>query len=808
MITIRYNGHTRPVLLSALLASTALTGVQGARAADSNAIETVVVTAQKRSEDVQKVPLSIQVFGNRKLEELHIQSFEDYALYLPSVSFAANAAGGGLASPGSMNVYMRGVASGNDGNHSGSTPSVGIYLDEQPVTAIGGAVDLHLYDIQRVEALAGPQGTLYGANSEAGTLRIITNKPDASGFSAGYEVEGNTVDHGGVGGTIEGYANFPISDNAAIRIVGWEEHDAGYIDNVAGTDVNGGIVDGVRTFPSSGIQISNAPFRKNNYNDADVYGSRAALKVDLNDSWTITPSLVFQQTDSNGSFAFDPTVGDLKVVKFAPEFSRDSWYQAALTIQGKVGNLDLTYAGAYLDRHEKSQLDYSDYSYFYDSSYGHYITNNAGDLINPSQLIKGSDHFTTDSHELRIASPTDDRFRFVSGLFYERQTHAILQNYQIAGLADSLAVPGWPNTFWLTDQMRTDTDYAAFGEASYDITPAFTITAGGRVFEADSALKGFFGFSKGYEDLVYASNGQTYLPSGMDYCFLPNPLVDNGPCTNLDHHTSDKGFTHKLNGTWHINDDDMVYATWSNGFRPGGVNRNADVNDQPYKAEYLTNYEAGWKTAWADGTLHFNGALFLENWHNFQFSFLGTNSLTVIANAGEARIKGAESSLDWNVTDALSINAAATYTDAYLTEPYCKDQSTEANCLATTKAPKGQMLPITPKFKGSLTSRYNFKVWNWDANVQGSLQYQTKAWADLRTLERGVLGPMPEYTMFNFSTGVDRDNWSLELAIDNAFDERAETYRYSECTAGTCGPETYVIPVRPRTISLRFAQKF
>jgi iron complex outermembrane recepter protein len=789
-------GRARPVLLSALLASSALTSATSAFAADSNAIETVVVTAQKRSEDIQKVPLSIQVFSTKRLEQLHVQSFEDYALYLPSVSFAANAAGGGLSGPGSMNVYMRGVASGNDGNHSGSTPSVGVYLDEQPVTAVGGAVDLHLYDIERVEALAGPQGTLYGANSEAGTLRIITNKPDASGFSAAYQVEGNTVDHGGVGGVLEGYVNVPLADNIAIRLVGWEEHDAGYIDNVAGTDPNAGIVDGVRTFPSSGIQISNAPFRKNNYNDADIYGGRGALKIDLDNNWTITPSFVMQETKSNGSFAFDPTVGDLKVVKFAPEFSHDSWYQAALTVQGKVGNLDLTYAGAYLDRRESSQLDYSDYSYFYDSSYGHYFTNNAGNLINPSQLIKGKDHFTTNSHELRIASPTDDRFRFVGGLFFERQTHDISQDYEVAGLADALTIPGSPNALWLTDQIRTDTDYAAFGEASFDITPQFTITTGGRVFEADNSLEGFFGFSKGWDDL-------TGSKTGMASCF-EGVLVKGSPCTDLDKHTSAKGFTHKLNATWHVTDDVMLYATWSNGFRPGGVNRNAVVTDAPYRPEYLMNYEAGWKTSFADDTVHFNGALFLENWDNFQFSFLGPNSLTVIANAGQARIKGFETSLDWNASDALTLSGAATYTDAYLTEPYCKDP---LNC-SPPGAPAGQMLPITPKFKASATARYAFKVADWDAHVQGSLQYQTKAWADLRSQERGDIGAMPEYTIVNFSTGVDRDNWSLELALDNAFDERAETYRYSECTQTVCGPETYVIPVRPRTISLRFSQKF
>ncbi len=191
---------------------------------------------------------------------------------------------------------MRGVASGGDGNHSGSLPSVGMYLDEQPVTTIDGNLNIHIYDIQRVEALSGPQGTLYGASSEAGTIRIITNKPDPKKFSAGYDFGVNSVDHGGIGYTAEGYVNLPISDIAAVRLVGWYEKDAGYIDNVHRTV----------TFPTSGIVFDNSSQLKNNYNDVETKGGRAALKVDLNDQWTITPTVMGQIQDTNGSFAYDP----------------------------------------------------------------------------------------------------------------------------------------------------------------------------------------------------------------------------------------------------------------------------------------------------------------------------------------------------------------------------------------------------------------------------------------------------------------------------------------------------------------------
>ena len=188
----------------------------------------IIITATKREENLQDVPISIQALGTQRLEELNVASFNDYTKLTPSVSFQT-------ASPGTANVYIRGVASGGDGNHSGSLPSVGVYLDEQPVTTIGGNLDINIYDIARIEVLRGPQGTLYGASSEAGTIRIITNKPDPSGFEGGLDAELNTVRHGGIGGGLQGFVNAPLGDSAALRVVGWYRRDAGFIDNVFGT---------------------------------------------------------------------------------------------------------------------------------------------------------------------------------------------------------------------------------------------------------------------------------------------------------------------------------------------------------------------------------------------------------------------------------------------------------------------------------------------------------------------------------------------------------------------------------------------
>ncbi|MFM7275531.1 MAG: TonB-dependent receptor plug domain-containing protein, partial [Gammaproteobacteria bacterium] len=184
-------------------------------------IEEVLVTAQKREESMQEVPISIQTLSTQKLEQLNVNSFDDYTKLLPSVSTSPSS-----AAPGFANVYFRGVATGGDGQATLSQPSVAMYLDEMPVTTIQGNLDVHMYDIARVEALAGPQGTLYGASAQAGMIRIITNKPDPSEFSASYALEANLVDGDDVGYIGEGYVNLPISDNVAVRLVGWKRKDA------------------------------------------------------------------------------------------------------------------------------------------------------------------------------------------------------------------------------------------------------------------------------------------------------------------------------------------------------------------------------------------------------------------------------------------------------------------------------------------------------------------------------------------------------------------------------------------------------
>ena len=785
------SGHSRvlrrvspvvPVLLACMQAA------YGADTSDTATLEEITVTAQKRVENLQDVPISIQALGTAKLEELHVTNFDDYVKYLPSVSFQS-------LGPGFEHTYIRGVVSGGDGNHSGSLPSVGMYLDEQPVTTIDGNLDLHIYDIERVEVLNGPQGTLYGASSESGTIRVITNKPDPSGFKAGYDVEGNTVAHGGTGYTVEGFVNIPLTSYAAIRLVGWDEKRAGYINNVPGSV----------TFPTSSDVFTNAPYVKKQFNDVENSGGRAALKVDIGDNWTITPTIMGQKEQVNGNFAYNPAVGDLNVQNYFPETTHDSWVQSALTVEGKISDFDIVYAGAYLTRNTHEGSDYTDYSLFYDRANGSgaYYLDNAGKLINPAQNIIGRDHYTKVSNELRFSTPKEDPFRFVGGLFAQRQVHEILQDYIVNNgdpLADSLSVPGWPATWWLTDQERVDRDTAVFGEFSYDFMPNLTGNAGLRYYRFDNTLQGFYGF-----------NQNVSTSEGTATCFTPFVPFHGAPCQDLNGRTADSGTSPKLNLTYKFDRDHLIYVTYSKGFRPGGVNRNGGGTLPPYKPDFLDNYEFGWKTAWDDNRVRFNGAFFVEKWKDFQFAYLGANAVTIIANAGEAEIKGVETDLEFAVTQGLTVTGGLSLLDPKLTQAYC--DGTAADCATPgfeQYAPAGTQLPVTPKVKGDLTARYSFEAGaGFQGHVQAAAVYVGSRTGDLRQAAAQALGPEPAYFAADVSAGIDKDGLTAEIFINNVFDKRAVLDRWAECDVSSCGAVAiYNVPNPPRTIGLKFGQRF
>jgi iron complex outermembrane receptor protein len=817
-------------------------------------LQEVVVTAQKRVENLQDVPISVQVFDTTKIEQLNITDVDGYVKYTPSLSYSRGNGQGGSGAPGQSLIYIRGVVNGGDGNHSGSQPAVGTYFDEQPVTTIDGTPEMHLYDIQRIEVLQGPQGTLFGASSESGTVRIITNKPDATKFSANLTVEGNQVDHGGTGWEAEGFVNLPLTDWAAVRLVGWAQDDAGYIDDVMGTSANGCIVNGIRTFPQwSGQQsgpnanypvpypcptpgvvgagaISGAPYVKSNFNPVETRGGRGALKLDIGPNWTVTPSAMAQEVKTEGFFGYDPQVGDLQVTRFGPDHTQDSWYQLALTVEGKMSDFDVVYAGAYFKRTNHTLAEYSDYSLFYDRVYGSgvYWTGNNGKPIMPQEFVIGGGYFEKWSQELRVSTPTQYPIHGTVGGFLQRQLHNIVQQYTMPGygythitsdpgvpgnpngFSDYYSLPNLPNTIWLTDEQRVDRDKAIFAQFDWDITPQLTLTGGIRQYWFDNSLIGFFGYSSNYSS-----------HTGMATCFEP-AYTKNSPCTNLNTSTSDHGNVPKITLTWKMSPDKMVYATYSKGFRPGGVNRIAGPNGVPYQPDYLKNYEIGWKTQWWDRRLRWNGALFWEDWQNFQFGFLVPPSITAITNAGNARIKGWENDIIFLPTNSLTLSANFTVLHAVTTQNLCANTGVTDCPNDSVGAPflppaytfngplalSGTDLPQVPKFKGNVVVRYTFSdISEWQPFGQAAFVYQSKEAPKLKQNEQYVAGFQPAFGLLDLSAGASHNGTDVTLYVSNVTDKRAQLSRFANISPNNDN-QIYIVPSQPRTFGLRVSQNF
>jgi outer membrane receptor protein involved in Fe transport len=827
-----------PVAAAVLLAL----GSPAALAQVDTTLGEVIVTAQKREQSLQDVPISIDALGEQKLDELNVQNFKDYVQFLPSVTMApSDGAGSGFSA-----VYMRGIATGGDGQATTSQPSVGMYLDEQPITTVQGNLDVHLYDIARVEALAGPQGTLYGASSQAGTIRIITNKPDPSGFAGGYSFEGNYVDLEDFGYVAEGFVNLPISETAAIRLVGWAVHDAGWIDNVAATR----LYEGDPLDDADDFLADNAAFAEDNYNTIDTIGARAALRINLGENWTVTPQLSYQKMEQEGSWADDVNdvmaSGSQAVAHFRDEFTNDEWYQAGLTVEGSIGNFEVVYAGNYLDRDVDGAFDYSEYSYWYNDYLTYFnslFVDNAGNQLDPSAGFTNNDRYTKTSHELRISTPQDKRVRGLLGFFYQKQEHDFYQEFGlIDGLADSRTPNGqdpngqnqFPGVVYLNSMDRVDTDEAVFGTVAFDITDTLELSLGARYFKPEVTVKGFFGFGIGYNRPFTPGYGEDNIPGTADdtvgepgdprtggdgaydinspwwgtqgewRCRSQEDDGNDTPCQNVDKGISESDSVFRVNLSWKASETAMLYATWSEGYRPGGVQRDPFAGE--FVSDFLTNYELGWKARFAGDRLQINGAVFLDTWDDIQIAFQGDNGITQVDNGPSAEVQGVEVQFEWLATDSFRLGAALSYYDSKLKDDYC-DFDPPGVC-ANVNAPAGTPLPLTPDFKGNLIARYSFPLASFESYVQGALAYQTSRASTLAIAENDVLGDIPSSTYLDLAFGLDNDKYAIELFLSNATDEDAALSISVDCTVGVCGPQPWAVQNRPRTFGIRFKQEF
>lgn len=809
MKKFKRNQLARAVSLTLTGSAVAAITVAPAEAQDINPalIEEIVVTAQKREQSLQDVSVSIQVLDNSQLENLGVRAFEDFIDFLPTVSYDS-------AGPGYAKIYMRGIASGGDGNHSASMPSVGYYLDEQPVTTINQILDIHMYDIARVETLSGPQGTLYGQGSQAGTIRVITNKPVMGETQFGYDVEVNSVTEGDLGYNLNGFGNLPIGDRAAVRLVGWHKEVAGYIDLVPAT------MDFPGPQPTS---TNNFAFARDDYNTVTTSGLRALLKVDLNDNWSVTPGIMYQDSDIEGGWSHNPEMfGDLNTGAMWDAYTEDEWYQASLTLEGSIGDLDVVYAGAYLDRENINEYDYSDYTEYW-ANYSEYFSgatwcvyyNAAGECAVGTQYVGGFEQYLRTSHELRIQSPGDERLRWIAGAFYQSQEHNFDLQWIVPDLDPALTVVLPPTgdrkfggtTVWQTYQVREDQDTAFFGELTYDFNDRFTGTVGARYFEYENSLYGFNGFARHCTGFY------------VDGDFVEDPAgVMQYPCFNtriLDDVAEGDDWAFKANLEYNIDDDKLIYVTWSEGFRAGGVNRARVPGIPKYNPDFVTNYEFGWKMLLADGRLRFNGAAYIVDWDNFQFGFLDftVSNLTIVQNVGNSQTRGVEWDLTYVANDNNTLTFSGSYNNAELETDFWRTDQDRIDGLPPN-APAGTPMPYVPEFQLTGIWRGHFDVRGLPGFFQGAVAYTGSRWNDLDTLNVPARREMDAYTLVNLSAGIEEENWSATIFINNAFDERAEIDiadpGYGTGVPGYAPPGTAwtTMTNRPRTYGVRFSQRF
>jgi iron complex outermembrane recepter protein len=671
-------------------------------------IQEVVVTAQRRAENVQDVPIAIQAFNADTLQELNVASFDDLLRYLPNVSAPSSG-------PGQDQVFMRGISAGSVATQSGGSisgfPNVAIYLDEQSGQLPGRNLDVYAADLERVEVLEGPQGTLFGAGAQAGVIRYITNKPRLNKTEASFTAGYGTTAGGDSNTDITAVLNLPlVADTLAVRLVAYDDKRGGYINNLPSTftrqptdlgihyanyPAGCGATGNCQVPPGSPV-INNFALARNAINPVTYEGLRVSALWNINDNWNALITQSYQDMDAEGVFYQMPFSSEgvplpqQSVTLFNPSWNKDKFDNTALVINGKLGDLRLVYAGSYLTRKFDTQQDYTNYAR---GKYADYYQCHGADnglaamCFSPATTWTEYERNTHLSQELRLSTPDDWRLRGIAGAFWEdlRIYDELNWNYKTMPPCTATVVFGCETDIgpqpgasvnnpapirgdhvgFFNDVKRGYTQTALFTSIDFDIVPkVLTVTAGTRYFHFDNDEKGA---------VVGTAFG---VPTGCYEAGLP-PCLNNSTNIDAEHlRTTYKGFRSRANITWHFLPDALAYYTWSQGFRPGAFNRSAacyvpDAQGIPtycsplaYKSDDLTNNELGWKTELLNRRLQWNGAIYQEDWKNAQVSFFDPGVLGNVGfstNGPDYRIRGVETSLIALLAEGLTAQGAVSW---------------------------------------------------------------------------------------------------------------------------------------------------
>ena len=559
-------GRGRAWVLSPLAAAVASVLHGEVLAEGTYTIEEIVVTATKRESALQDVGQSISAFTGDDLDRMGVQDMNDYLKATPSVTLSN-------FQPGRNSVVIRGISTGSDEYRTDS--SAAVYLDEQPMTTNSQQVDPWQVDIERIEVLPGPQGTLHGSSSQTGALRIITNKPNHQGVSGQIDGALASTKFGEPSYDLSGHVNVPVADNRlALRAVAFYSKEGGYIDNVEGPDLVG--------------RFDNSDVAEDDFNDYKVYGGRVAALWDVSDRWSVLGSVIVQNSDTAGSWSSDPHLGKFRITKFLDEFREDDWYQVAATITGDLGFAEFSATTASFDRDIAYEWDntlYEQYNAYakpgtlYDRRYM------IGKQFNDQQQERFS-------QEVRLTSTTASRLQWMIGGFYEDVFDKWLYGTKVDGFTDT---PGWevanqyayayyanydniqyplaPTDVTYSNEFRRKVkQLAVFGELTYSLTDDWDITGGARWFEYDRDEYDRNQWPEGLPPLDHIEEDGAYSAAGKE---------------------SDVAL--KFGTRYHIDNERMVYFIFSQGFRLGGHNsqRAAATGLVPlrYDSDTLNNFE-------------------------------------------------------------------------------------------------------------------------------------------------------------------------------------------------------------------------
>ncbi len=877
----------------------------------------VIVTATKRAESAADIPIAVSALGEDTLDELRVDVFTDYLVQLPGVS-----AGG--SGPGQNTIYIRGLASTTPtlsvAGVAGLAPNVAFYLDEQPLAQPGRNLDVYAADLERVEVLSGPQGTLFGASSQAGTVRMITNKPKIGVEEAKFSAGTSFTDGGEMSYKAEAVYNVPVTENAALRAVVYYDHQGGYVDNVPGTiDMsqsaryrqegtvrsNGVPVSSVRagfstlfdtdndpTTPNvsipvdlSGItflQNDNSDIAEDNINDTDYFGFRLSGLYEFTDDWSLSVGYAHQELDSDGVFYSNPDLGDYNVNIYEESFIEDEFDNVNWTLKGRLGMLDALYTGAFTKRKTDQRIDYTDYlyvaqylPYYICDYYNAYYTNDSqvdysdpnnpvyrpqgGTCQAPALYVPSRSRTEVQTHELRFNTPAEKRLRATFGGFYSDLKLKERNDFSYAGDAniaygpfpDNTSFPDQGDGFFTdagpypadtrfrNDFLRTDEQFGIFGEGTFDLSDQFALTVGARYYDIEVDLKGtanssfcnlFSGidrdrFGTDVNDLYDGDGSYTFTRSCNDAAIQTFTLDDSqqdienafltaglGASTaaaqaarvfnelRAPDTANAKGTIFKVTGTWTPNDDMLFYATYSQGFRPGLLNRPGGATQGDFTVPFeldtddVDNFELGWKTTLMDNQLRFNGNAFFVDISKLQTTIFDPSIVNLFfsANAADAEIKGVEGDITYAPIsmEGLTVSGAFSFLDTEITEVL----------IPTNDVREGDSLAFAPKFQGNLRARYEWETnGGLTAHIMPQVVHTSSSFSDIIIINRDKVNG---WTTFGLSAGLTSDDWAMEIFADNLTNKRNELTRFygNDVERVTYG--------RPRTIGARVSYNF